>query len=61
MSDPTLKLDSLEGIEPQIKQRLNQIGIYTILDLTVKGPSELVSRADFTFDEAMVLLSLIHI
>ncbi|MEE6246349.1 MAG: DNA repair and recombination protein RadA [Thermoproteota archaeon] len=55
MSDPTLKLDSLEGLEPQIKQRLNQIGIYTILDLTVKGPSELVSRADFTFDEAMVL------
>jgi DNA repair protein RadA len=41
MSSEDLSLDAIEGIGPVTKQKLESAGIYTVLDLAVRGPSEL--------------------
>ena len=40
-----LELDSLEGVGPARKQKLIDAGIHTILDLAVRGPSEVADMA----------------
>ncbi len=37
-------LESLPGLGPATKKKLNEAGIYTILDLAVKSPSEIADR-----------------
>ena len=37
-------LESLPGLGPATKKKLNEAGIYTILDLAVKSPSEFADR-----------------
>jgi DNA repair protein RadA len=37
-------IESLPGLGPATKKKLNEAGIYTILDLAVKSPSEIADR-----------------
>jgi DNA repair protein RadA len=41
MSEEDMELESLEGVGPATKQKLSEAGIYSILDLAVRGPMDI--------------------
>jgi DNA repair protein RadA len=50
-----LELESLEGVGPATKQKLVDSGIYNILDLAVRGPSEIVDATGVDLSRATEL------
>ena len=50
-----LELETLEGVGPATKQKLMDSGIYTILDLASRGPSEIANLANVDLSKAIVL------
>lgn len=55
MSKEELELDTLEGIGPVTKQKLIDAGIYTILDLTIRGPMEIADALGWDLHRAIEL------
>jgi len=54
-TDPELELDVLPGVGPATKQKLNDAGIYTILDLATAGPSDIADAVDIETSKAVEL------
>ncbi len=54
-TDEDLELDSLPGVGPATKQKLNDAGIYTILDLVTSGPSDIADAVDIDTSKAVEL------
>ncbi len=50
-----LELDSLEGVGPARKQKLIDAGIHTIMDLAVRGPSEVADTVGLDLAAAIEL------
>jgi DNA repair protein RadA len=50
-----LELDTLEGVGPATKQKLMDSGIYTILDLASRGPSEIANLVNVDLSKAIIL------
>jgi DNA repair protein RadA len=55
MSTEELELDSLEGVGPARKQKLMDAGIHTILDLAVRGPTEVADTVGLDLAAAIEL------
>ncbi len=53
--DEELELDSLPGVGPATKQKLNDAGILTILDLATSGPSDIADAVDIDIAKAVEL------
>lgn len=54
MSSDDLALDSIEGIGPIIKTKLENAGIFTVLDVAVRGPSEIAEAVGVDLKRALV-------
>jgi DNA repair protein RadA len=50
-----LELDTLPGVGPATKQKLNDAGIYTILDLATAGPMDIAEAVDIDVTKAIEL------
>lgn len=50
-----LEINSLPGVGPVTTKKLNDVGIYTILDVAVRGPSDISDAAGFEMDKAIDL------
>jgi len=55
MSTEELELDSLEGVGPARKQKLMDAGIHTILDLAIRGPTEVADTVGLDMAAAIEL------
>ncbi|MCP8303868.1 MAG: DNA repair and recombination protein RadA [archaeon] len=55
MSKEDLELESLGGVGPVTKQKLVSAGIYNILDLASRGPSEIADAVNIDRDKATEL------
>jgi len=55
MSSEELELDNLEGVGPATKQKLTDAGIHTILDLAVRGPTDVADSTGFDMARAIEL------
>lgn len=55
MSSEELALDSLEGVGPATKQKLVDAGIHNILDLAVRGPTDVADSVGFDMARAIEL------
>jgi len=55
MSEEELELDSLEGVGPATKQKLLDAGIYSILDLAVRGPMDVADAVGVDLRRAVEL------
>ena len=55
MSSEELELDNLEGVGPATKQKLTDAGIHTILDLAVRGPTDVADSTGFDMTRAIEL------
>ncbi|MEM1993900.1 MAG: DNA repair and recombination protein RadA [Nitrososphaerales archaeon] len=53
MSIEELSLDTLDGIGPVTKQKLENAGIYTVLDLAIRGPSEIAEAIGVDLKKAI--------
>ncbi len=53
--DPELELDTLPGVGPATKQKPNDAGIYTILDLATSGPTDIADAVDIETSKAVEL------
>ncbi len=53
MSIEELSLDTLNGIGPVTKQKLENAGIYTVLDLAIRGPSEIAEAIGVDLKKAI--------
>jgi DNA repair protein RadA len=53
MSIEELSLDTLDGVGPVTKQKLENAGIYTILDLAIRGPSEIAEAIGVDLKKAI--------
>jgi DNA repair protein RadA len=49
------EIDELDGIGPATKAKLNNVGIFTVLDLAAKSPSEVVDAMNTDFASASEL------
>jgi DNA repair protein RadA len=54
-TEEELELDTLPGVGPATKQKLNDAGIYTILDLAVAGPMDIADAVDIEVTKAVEL------
>lgn len=50
-----LELTTLPGVGPATKQKLNDAGIYTVLDLATAGPSDIAEAIDVDISKAVEL------
>ncbi len=50
-----LELTTLPGVGPATKQKLNDAGIYTVLDLATAGPSDIAEAIDIDISKAVEL------
>ena len=50
-----MEVDSLEGVGPTTKQKLTDVGINTILDLAIRGPSDVADGIGFDMARAIEL------
>lgn len=50
-----LELTSLPGVGPATKQKLNDAGIYTVLDLVTAGPMDIADAVDIDLNKAVEL------
>lgn len=50
-----LELDTLPGVGPATKQKLNDAGILTILDLATSGPADIADAVDIDISKAVEL------
>ena len=55
MTEGELELESLGGVGPATKQKLLEAGIYTILDLAVRGPMDVADAAGVDLSRAVDL------
>jgi len=55
MSEEDLELETLPGLGPVTKKKMNESGIYTILDLAVRSPTEVADRIGSDLDKATEL------
>lgn len=55
MSEEELEVDTLEGVGPATKQKLADAGILTLLDLAVRGPSEVADAVGLDLNRAIEL------
>jgi DNA repair protein RadA len=55
LAEEELELESLEGVGPATKQKLVEGGIHSILDLAVRGPSEVAEAVGIDLTRAMEL------
>lgn len=53
--DEELDLESLSGVGPATKQKLNEAGIYTIMDLATAGPMDIAEAVDIDIGKAIEL------
>ncbi len=54
-TDEELELDTLPGVGPATKQKLNDAGIQTILDLAIAGPMDIADAVDIDVSKAVEL------
>ena len=54
-TDEELELDTLPGVGPATKQKLNDAGILTILDLATSGPADIAEAVDIDISKAVEL------
>lgn len=54
-TDEELELDTLPGVGPATKQKLNDAGILTILDLATSGPTDIADAVDIDISKAIEL------
>jgi DNA repair protein RadA len=54
-TDEELELDTLPGVGPATKQKLNDAGIYTILDLATAAPMDIAEAVDIDVTKAVEL------
>lgn len=57
MSEEELELESLDGVGPATKQKLTDAGIYSILDLVSRGPSEIADVVNIDLSKAIDLIN----
>jgi len=57
MNEEELELESLDGIGPATKQKLTAAGIYSILDLVSRGPSEIADAINIDLSKAIDLIN----
>ncbi len=57
MSEEELELESLDGVGPATKQKLTDAGIYSILDLVSRGPSEIADAVNIDLSKAIDLIN----
>ncbi|MEM3451493.1 MAG: DNA repair and recombination protein RadA [Nitrososphaerales archaeon] len=57
MSEKEIELESLDGIGPATKQKLTAAGIYNILDLVSRGPSEIADAVNIDLSKAIDLIN----
>lgn len=55
MSEAELEVDTLEGVGPATKQKLADAGILNLLDLAVRGPSEVAEAVGIDLSRAIEL------
>jgi DNA repair protein RadA len=55
ITDEELELDTLPGVGPATKQKLNDAGIYTILDLATAAPMDIAEAVDIDVTKAVDL------
>ena len=55
MGGKEMEVDSLEGVGPTTKQKLTDVGINTILDLAIRGPSDVADGIGFDMARAIEL------
>lgn len=57
MTDDEIAIDTLEGVGPVTKQKLLESGIHTLLDIAVRGSSEIAEAAGWDLNRAEELSS----
>ncbi|MEE9283185.1 MAG: DNA repair and recombination protein RadA [Nitrososphaerales archaeon] len=55
MGGKEMEVDSLEGVGPATRQKLTDVGINTILDLAIRGPSDVADGIGFDMARAIEL------
>ncbi len=53
MTEDELELESIQGIGPTTKQKLVEAGIKSVLDLAIKGPTEVAEAANVELSRAI--------
>jgi len=55
LNKETLEVNSLPGVGPVTTKKLTEAGIYTILDVAVRGPGDVADTTGFEMDKAIDL------
>ena len=50
-----MDISSLPGVGPVTTKKLQDVGIYTILDIAVRGPTDIADATNFETDKAVEL------
>ena len=48
-----MDISSLPGVGPVTTKKLQDVGIYTILDIAVRGPTDIAAATNFETDKAV--------